>query len=102
MLVKLKDVLVQEDRYSGWFYLPDQPWTLETEGIFAKRDKHSNPGSDDHIPAIVDQLGASVTIDAAGIEDVICNAKAQIDEPTPEQLLEAFTFYVDNDAFIEF
>ena len=36
------------------------------------------------------------------MEDIITNAKNQLSTPSIEQLFEAFQFYIENDAFIEF
>jgi hypothetical protein len=100
--VTLSDVLSGKEAYKGWLYLPPRPWSLETKGIFVYKDKDSDPDSDDHIPAVVKNEGWEETLDAAGIEDIVFNAREQIDAPTLNDLLEAFVFYIDNDAFIEF
>lgn len=100
--VKICDILSQDDEYRGWFYLPPEPWSLETEGIFVEDDKDVEPGSDAHIPDIIKSEGWKVTLDEAGIEDVIFNAEAQIEDPTLEDLFSAFKFYLENDAFKEF
>jgi len=36
------------------------------------------------------------------VQDIVINARDQIVGATGEQLLEAFLFYIDNDAFIDF
>ena len=43
-----------------------------------------------------------VSLSVAQVQDIIANAREQIAEPTPEQLLTAFLFYYDRDAFINF
>lgn len=48
------------------------------------------------------QPGWKVTLDSATIEDIVINAHDQVDEPSVAQLLDAFVFYVENDAFILF
>lgn len=99
---KIRDVLEQKGEYSGWFYLPPQPWLLDTEGIFVKRDKDADPASDEHIPEVVTRNNWEPALDAAGIEDIIFNANQQVDDPSLEHLLAALIFYVDNDAFLDF
>ncbi|MFC7420738.1 hypothetical protein ACFQNF_12745 [Iodobacter arcticus] len=41
------------------------------------------------------------TLSIEDIEDVIDNLSQQIEAPTQEQILAAFTFYYENDAFFE-
>jgi hypothetical protein len=82
--------------------LPAKPWTLGTKGIFVKKDKDADPDSEGRIPDIVKQNGWEPTLDAAGIEDIIYNVEDQVDDPTDEQLFQAFIFYIANDAFIDF
>jgi hypothetical protein len=101
-LVSIRDVLSKTDVYDGWLYLPQKPWNLDTKGIFVKSDKNADPDSDDHIPKIVKENNWKVTLDSEGIEDIIYNAEDQLGNPSIDQLFEAFLFYVENDAFIEF
>src|SRR6476469_1487810 len=100
--VRIRDVLVQQDEYGGWLYLTASPWSLETQGVFVKEDKDADPNSDAHVPDIVKRNGWAEVLDAASIEDIVLNAKVQIAEPSEEDLFEAFNFYVDNDAFMDF
>ncbi|WBS02557.1 hypothetical protein OU994_30690 [Pseudoduganella sp. SL102] len=100
--VKIRDILLQKNEYSGWFYLPPKPWSLDTEGVLVEEDKDADPDSEDHIPDFVKKEGWVETLDAAGIEDIVSNAEAQIEDPTVTDLFDAFNFYIDNGAFIEF
>lgn len=101
-LVSIRDILQKKDVYDGWLYLPLKPWNLDTQGVFVKSDKNADPSSDDHIPEIVKKSNWKVTLDSEGIEDIISNAEDQLSSPTIENLFEAFLFYMENDAFIEF
>ncbi len=101
VIVNIRETLDKGNVFSGWLYLPKQPWSLDTQGIFLKEDKDADP-SDPFPPVILDACQLSETLDAAGIEDVISNAQLQINNPTTEDLFKAFLFYMENDAFIEF
>jgi hypothetical protein len=99
--VSIKEVLEQKEKFSGWLYLPQQPWTLETQGIFVDEDRDAAP-SEPFPPAILAPCALQDALDAAGIDDVISNAQDQLGTPTISQLFEGFLFYVANDAYCEF
>jgi hypothetical protein len=98
-LISLRDVLLQKEAYQGWLYLPEEPWTLETKGIFVDLDDVP-AGSEPDLPEEVKKYNLHEVLDAVGIEDIIINAKEQIGSPSVDELLSAFVFYVENDAFI--
>ncbi|AXF19439.1 hypothetical protein CUJ89_02195 [Burkholderia pyrrocinia] len=93
----LKHILERPGDFAGWLYLPPMPWTLDTEGAFSE---DATDVEDDVVPAIATQPGWQITLDSVTIEDIVINAHDQVDEPSVAQLLDAFVFYVENDAFI--
>ncbi|WP_175906751.1 DUF7716 domain-containing protein [Burkholderia seminalis] len=97
--VSLQHILEHPGDFSGWLCLPPTPWTLDTEGAFTEDvdDPETNTP-----PAVAQQPGWRVTLNSATIEDIVINAHDQVDEPSVAQLLDAFLFYVENDAFILF
>ncbi|WP_321890928.1 DUF7716 domain-containing protein [Burkholderia cenocepacia] len=95
----LHHILERPGDFSGWLHLPPMPWTLDTEGAFLE---DADDAEADVAPAIAAQPGWKVTLDSATIEDIVINAHDQVDEPSVAQLLDAFVFYVENDAFILF
>ncbi|MCA8282937.1 hypothetical protein LGN21_25445 [Burkholderia cepacia] len=97
--VSLKQILETPGDFSGWLYLPPMPWTLDTAGTFLADAQHAE---DDVSTSIAQQPDWSVTLNSATIEDVVINAHDQVDEPSVAQLLDAFVFCVENDAFILF
>lgn len=99
--VTIREVLEEKDAFSGWLYLSPKTWTLDTEGIFIADDIDADPAAP-FPPAILAPCNLQEALDAAGIEDIISNAKDQLDSPTIDQLFEAFLFYVENDAFMDF
>lgn len=99
--VTIREAFEKNGEFSEWFYLPRQPWTLETEGLFIQEDIDAEPAAP-FPPAFLGPCNLQDTVDAAGMEDIITNAKNQLSTPSIEQLFEAFQFYIENDAFIEF
>ncbi len=98
-LTNLGELLSQQTRYSsgGFVYLPmDEVWQLPTEcAVLSQSDI-------DEVPGFALQHGLSYALETASVHDIVSNARAQIKEPTLGQLLEAFLFYYDHDAFITF
>lgn len=99
--VTIREVFEKNGEFSGWLYLPRQPWTLDTEGLFIEMDIDADP-SDPFPPALIGPCNLEEALDAAGIEDVISNAHSQLSNPSIDRLVDAFLFYIENDAFIEF
>lgn len=101
-IVNLREVFEQqgEGQFEGWLYLPQIPWTLETEGIFMMEDIDADPNKK-FPPALLEQCRLTPTLDATGIEDVIAFSKNKNDTATTEELLNSFKFYVENDAFLD-
>ena len=97
----IREVLERAAVFDGWFYLPEKPWSKDTQGIFVKEDRGADP-SDPFPPQILSPCRLVEALDAEGIEDIISNAESQLDSPSIEKLFEAFLFYIENDAFIEF
>lgn len=98
---RILDVLMDEQNNpNGWFYLPEpiNQWTLETIGIFVD-DEYGE--EEDQTQQLLDN-GWVETLETTMIEDVIDNAKEQKEYLTPEDLFQAFIFFVDNDAFLSF
>ncbi|TCW76833.1 hypothetical protein C5O80_35215 [Burkholderia sp. SRS-46] len=95
--VSLKHILETPGDFSGWLYLPPTPWTLDTEGAFALDTKDED---EPITPDIAKQPGWRITLASSTIEDIVINAHDQVDDPSLSQLLDAFVFYVENDAFI--
>jgi hypothetical protein len=100
-LVTIEQILLNPEQHSGWLYLPETTWDLDTQGVFAEDDKDADPDADPR-PGIAKSEGWKEILDGASIEDVVANAKAQIVNPNIEQLFEAFLYYFENDAFITF
>ncbi|HZL87195.1 MAG TPA: hypothetical protein VFB96_02365 [Pirellulaceae bacterium] len=73
-------------------------WNGDTRCAIVESDELSGP--EEHPLAVAHKL--ICTIGTNEVQDIIFNAKAQLPEASADKLLEAFCFYFDNDAFIEF
>jgi hypothetical protein len=71
-------------------------WQVETECAVL-------PDSDiDGVPAVAQQNGLSYALGIAAVQDVVENAREQNVNVSLAQLLQAFLFYYDHDAFMTF
>jgi len=104
-LISVRDVLSHPEKNpETWFYLPPnlREWNLNTKGIFSLDSFDFPPDSDDFLPEQVKKNGWIETLDGASIEDVIDNVNNQLENPSLDQLLQAFIYYFENDAFLVF
>ncbi|MDM5234110.1 DUF7716 domain-containing protein [Lysinibacillus pakistanensis] len=104
-LLSISDVLSHPKRNpETWFYLPPnlKEWNLNTRGIFSLDSFDFPPNSDDFLPEQAKKNGWIETLDGAGIEDVIDNVNNQFENPSLDQLFQAFLYYFENDAFLVF
>lgn len=104
-LISIREVLTSpENNPSEWFYLPPNKaaWNLDTQGIFSLNSSDFPPDSDDYLPKQAKEDGWLETLNGADIEDVVENVKEQLAQADISVLFEAFIFYYENDAFIEF
>jgi hypothetical protein len=86
----------------GWFCLPidHHSWTLDTIGSFTDDSSNYEPESEEYLPLEVRNGKWIVTLDNATIEDIVLNIKDQKENATAEDLLIAFIYYFENDAFL--
>ena len=96
-LVSIGTILEGAGEFSGWLYLPPQPWTVKTKGVFSPYGKNADSKS---IPDSAKQDGWSVTLSSDMIQDIVENVNDQFENPSIVKLFEAFVFYFQNDAFV--
>ncbi|MBF6027684.1 hypothetical protein ICY20_08050 [Pseudomonas sp. P115] len=104
-LISIRDVLTSpENNPQGWFYLPPDSaqWSPETLGVFSLDSSDFPPDSDDYLPKQAKEDGWIATLETSAIEDVVDNAKDQLPAASAVDLFNAFLFYFENDAFIEY
>lgn len=99
----MREVLEGLDRMpDAWFYLPNTSWTLDTKGAFSLDSRDFAPDSTDFLPPQVASEGWIETLDTPMIQDVIDYTDQQLPPATVQDYFEAFKYYFENDAFLEF
>lgn len=99
----IREVLESLDKMpDSWFYLPNTSWTLSTRGVFSLDSRDFAPDSTDYLPPQVASEGWVETLDTPMIKDVIDYTDQQLPAATVEDYFEAFKYYFENDAFLEF
>ena len=107
MTKTLADVLVEpRGQPGGWLFLPkDEEWELGVAAL-VKEMEEVPPGDEGEEEAGYPQQARTANLMAAlrlvDVEDVVANARAQKPDASEAELLEAFLYYYDNDAFITF
>ncbi len=99
----IKDVLINAPNllWSDSLFLPDTlVWELETQVVICDPDDVES--EDDEVPKIAKEMGLPLSIGIQDIQQVVDNARQQVEDCSIEQLFEAFLYFYDNDAFIEF
>jgi hypothetical protein len=81
-------------------YVPKAKLSLESKCIVHDPDDVDDEESDE--PKVVSDNNLVYGLDIKGIQEIILNLKQQgVSEVTDKVLLDAFTYYLKNDAFIE-
>ena len=102
-IVTIKDVLINASDllWSDSLFLPDTlTWELETTGVICDPDEVES--EDEEIPQVAKEMGLPLNIGVQDIQQVVDNARQQVEDCSIQQLFEAFLYYYDNDAFIDF
>lgn len=99
--IDLRKVLsnIKEYNWSDALYLPeDETWDLETKAAIIDPDDVEDDS--DEVPLFAKQNDLMYALDIQTIKGIINNALMQKNDCTHSDLLEAFLYYYDNDAFI--
>src|SRR5262249_52899486 len=98
-MTTLGEVLGNDSRFNAghFLYLPmDEIWQLGTKcAVLTKSDV-------DGVPEVAQQNGLAYALGIAAVQDIAANAREQVRDVSLDQLLQAFLFYYDHDAFITF
>ena len=99
-LLQLGEVLDKIDECSedADLFLPmDEDWNESTRCAVLEYDAYEIEE-----PAFAREQGLRHALGIVVIKDIVDNARQQVSQHSLQMLLEAFLFYYDNDAFIEF
>jgi hypothetical protein len=85
---------------SADLFLPsDEVWSAATSCAVLAVDRYAE---NDTPPAYATDHGLQRSLQVGQIREVVRNARLQRDNATVEELVRAFLFYYDHDAFIDF
>lgn len=91
---------MQEFEFGGALFLPeDEVWNLDTEGLIC--DPNDVENESDEVPWVAKEHNLIDALSIQDIQDIVYNAKQQKENVSIDELLEAYLYYYDNDAFIE-
>jgi hypothetical protein len=103
VLISLKDVLTDIDKYkwSDALFLPeDEVWELQSKCAVLDPDDVEDDADDAPRFAMDNNLVYALSIQ--DVKGIVKNAYEQKSNCLEKDLLEAFLYYYDNDAFIDF
>ena len=99
---KLINVLrnIEFYEWNNALFLPeDEIWEFNTMCMIL--DPNEVESDDDEVPQAAIENGLSYALDVQLIQAIVQNISEQKKDVTDEDLLEAFLYYYDNDAYIE-
>ncbi|MCE3200955.1 hypothetical protein JI735_24330 [Paenibacillus sonchi] len=100
-LITLRKILnnIEQFEWSDALFLPaDETWDLDTKGAIIDPDDVEDDS--DEVPEFARENNLMYALDIQTVKGIIKNALVQKVECTDEDLIEAFLYYYDNDAFI--
>lgn len=100
--MEIKDVLNGKSKFSGWLYVKSNNIDLDSDCFFYCTDLNLSPDEEADVRLGFMKEGWRVTLSGEDIEDIIENTHEQIESPSIHDLLIAFNFFLENDAFIAF
>lgn len=100
-LLELREVLINADDYS-WrnsLFLPENKnWNLGSASAVLNLDYLE---IDEDVPQFAIDNNLIYSLGIHDVQDIVINAREQLTNCTDEDLLRAFLYYYDNDAFID-
>ncbi|HYG76983.1 MAG TPA: hypothetical protein VEK08_18400 [Planctomycetota bacterium] len=101
--MRLEEALLSSDKLQegNALYMGGKgPWTLGSECAILDPEDSPDPGV--VLPQLAVQNKLRFIMFVESLHDIVINAREQIPEASISQLLEAFNYYCENDAFMEF
>ncbi len=97
----LQDILLKADHQPWNFALflpPEKPWSLDSRCMTLDADDCD----EDEVYPEAAARGLSYVIGIQDVQSIVENARQQKPEAEADDLFQAFTYYLNNDAFIVF
>jgi hypothetical protein len=101
-LKTLGEVLLTADQLQldADLFLPfDEEWGPDTRCAVETVDPYAD---EPEVPELAARHGLGRTLQAAQVQDIVDNARQQKPEASMAELIAAFLFYYDRDAFIDY
>lgn len=102
-MYKLSFILENIDKFkwSDALFLPeDEVWNGDTEGMVLDPDDVED--DDDEVPKEAKERKLIYALNIQAIQSIVQNVFQQKSKISVEELVEAYLFYYDNDAYIDF
>ena len=102
-ILKLRDVLLDSEKFQwsdALFLVRDNVWSLDSKCTVLDPDDVED--DIDEEPRFATENNMKYLLSIQDIKDIVDNAYQQKPNCTENDLLKAFLYYYDNDAFIEF
>ena len=91
---------IEEYRWSDALFLPkDDVWGKDTEGMVLDPDDVED--DEDDVPSEAKENHLMYTLSIQIIQSIVRNLEQQKHDFSEDDLVEAFLYYYDNDAYIE-
>jgi hypothetical protein len=98
----LAQALCDYSAHQGWLYIQDQEPALSSLVFFNSASLSQSPEEERVLRTSFLSEGWRSTLAADDIDEVISNLEDQLEkEPTLEQRLNAFLFFLKHDAFVD-
>jgi hypothetical protein len=95
-------VLEQADHFPAnqALFLPkNKNWSLDSQAIVWDPD---DCDGDEELPEVVSRNNLVYVFGIGVVQDIVINVKQQKSKPSKDELMKAFMFYYEHDAFISF
>lgn len=100
-LIKLSEIFLSVERlpWQWTLFLPAQrDWSVDTEGAVLDTGDEDDPNN----PIFAQAHGLVSVLSISALQDIVANARHQDPNIRVPRLMQAFEFYLDRDAFINF
>lgn len=97
----LIDILSNSEKLpwnASLFLSGKHPFLSENSAMVIDQDKDEDP---EEREKRLEEVGYRYALSISTVQEIVNNLKLQIENPTNDQLIEAFNYYFKNDAFIE-
>lgn len=101
-IITLGEVLQNPEQHSWKLALyvePKEQWDAHTRAAVLDPNETEDP---DEEPEFAKQNGLRYALEIGAVKEIVDNAREQRPSATVDELLAAFNYYYDRDAFIDF